>query len=278
MTVITQREVVKFWRDLHLDNIELLRAVYITHTFGPHAHEGFAIGVVQSGATTTSYRKAHYDMPAGTIIVINPGELHTGEAASEQGWTYRMFYPKASLLQRIASELADHPREIPFFPSPVIYDDHLAKLLLNLHRTLEDETSSVVERQSLFWWTMAQLIVRHADNSPVISKVKIERNCVKTVQNYIDTHYGDNISLERLASIVNLTPCYMLRLFSKAVGLPPHAYLTQVRIRQAKRLLKRGFPIADVAYQTGFVDQSHLTKQFKRVFGITPGQYILSLN
>jgi len=278
MTTQTRHEEIKFWRDPHLENLELLRAVYITHTFAPHAHEGFAIGVVRSGATTTSYRKAHYDMPAGTIIVINPGELHTGEAASEQGWTYRMFYPKASHLQQISSELAGHPRDIPFFSSPVIHDDVLADQLFKLHVALEDETNPIIERQTLFRTTMAHLIMRHADDPPAPCKVKVERNCVKRVRDYIDAHYDDAVSLERLGSLVNLTPCYLLRLFTKTVGSPPHAYLTQVRVKQAKHLLDRGNPIADVACQTGFVDQSHLTKQFKRTYGITPGQYLHSLN
>ena len=276
MNVIhNHHDQVKFWRDPHLDNLELLRATYVTHTFSPHVHENFAIGVVQQGATTTCYRHTHYNIPAGTIIVINPGELHTGEATSEQGWSYRMFYPKVGHLQRIASELADQPRGIPSFPSPVIYDNYLADLLLKLHTSLENKHNSAMEREALFRWTMAQLIVRHAD-SPVVGPLKIDRNCVKKIQDYIETHYADDLSLDQLAALVNLTPCYMLRLFNKTIGMPPHAYLNQIRLRQAKRLLARGVAIADVAYQTGFTDQSHMTKRFKRVYGITPGQYLLS--
>lgn len=275
---MTVQEEVKFWCDPDLDNLELLWASYITHAFSPHVHEGFAIGVVQQGTTSTSYRHAHYDMPAGTVIVINPGELHTGEAASEQGWTYRMLYPKAKQLQRIASEWADQPREIPFFSTPVIFDNYLARLVLNMHLTLEDETSSLIERQSSFWWTMAQLIRRHADDPPPESQVKVERNCVKKVRAYIEEHYAEDILLDQLAGLVNLNPCHMLRLFTKAVGLPPHAYLTNVRAKQAKRLLAGGVPIVEAAIMTNFVDQSHLTKRFKRVYGITPGQYLLSIS
>ncbi len=278
MSGLTPHERVKFWRDLHLDNLELLRATYITHTFAPHVHEGFAIGVVQRGATTTSYRKDNYDMPAGTIIVINPGELHTGEAATEQGWAYRMFYPKPTVLQQIASELADHPRQIPFFSSPVITDSSLARLLLDAHQALEDDHTSLEEREALFLYSMAALIIRHADDPPPLHQIKPERNCVKKVRDYIETHYADHVSLEQLAALVNFTPCHVVRLFNQAVGLPPHAYLNQVRIRQAKELLANGFSIADTACQTGFVDQSHLTKRFKRVFGITPGQYIHSFH
>ncbi len=273
-----QDETVKFWRDCQLDDLELLRATYTTHTFSPHAHEGFAIGVVQRGATATSYRHAHYDIPAGTIVVINPGELHTGQAAADEGWTYRMFYPNADQLRRIASDYTDHRHDVPFFSSPVIDDEDLADLLLEAHLTLEDETSSVVRRESVFHWAMAQLIARHADDPPTGGVIKIDRNCVIKIQDYIRAKYAEPVSLDELAALVGLAPCYLIRLFSKAVGMPPHAYLTLTRIKQAKQLLAQGVPIADAALQTGFTDQSHMTKRFKRVFGITPGQYILSLN
>jgi AraC-like DNA-binding protein len=278
MTTNSKQENVKFWRDLDLDNLELLRATYLTHTFAPHVHEGFAIGVVQQGATATNYRHTHYDIPAGTIIVINPGELHTGKAASEHGWTYRMFYPKASRLKQIATELTGQPHDVPFFSSPVIDDDELARSLLELHRTLEDEGSSRIERESMFHWIMAQLILRHTDDAPVVEEVSADPVYVSEIQNYIKTHYADPISLDDLASLVDLTPCYMLRLFHKTIGMPPHAYLTLIRARQAKQMLANGVPIADAAALTGFTDQSHLTKRFKRVFGFTPGQYVLSLN
>jgi AraC-like DNA-binding protein len=213
-------------------------------------------------------------MPAGTIIVINPGEIHTGEAASEQGWTYRMFYPKASLLQRIASELAGHPRDIPFFPGPVIYDHMLAQQLLKLHHTLENHQIPTLERESRLRSSLARLIVGYADAPPTAAEVKPERRYVNQVQDFIEAHYADDISLPQLAALVNLTPCYLLRLFTRTTGLPPHAYLTYVRLRHAKQLLAHGCPIAAAAYQTGFADQSHMTKRFKRAFGITPGQYL----
>jgi AraC-like DNA-binding protein len=278
MTTPANHENVKFWRDFHLNNLELLRATYITHTFAPHIHEGFAIGVVQRGATATNYRHAYYDIPAGTIIVINPGELHTGKAASEYGWAYRMFYPKTNQLQLIASELTGHTHDVPFFSCPVIHDDELARSLLELHMTLEDEGSSRIERESMFRWIMAQLILRHADDAPVVEEVPADPVYIKKIQDYIKTHYAQPISLDDLAALVDLTPCYMLRLFHKTIGMPPHAYLTLIRTRKAKRLLANGVSIANAATLTGFTDQSHLTKRFKRVFGITPGQYILSLN
>lgn len=271
-------EKVKYWRDLNLPHLELLRATYITHTFAPHAHEGFAIGVVSRGLATTSYRHQNYQIPAGAIIVINPGELHTGAPGSDQGWSYRMFYPTAATMQQVASELAGQPRDVPFFPTPVIFDEYLAYLLANIHLTFEAQGSPLLERESLFWWVMAYMVMTYADDPPLLESVREERRCIARIKDYIEDHYADDVSLNELSEMVNFNACHLLRLFSKTVGIPPHAYLNQVRIRRAKRLLTCGCSIADAACQTGFTDQSHLTKRFKRVYGITPGQYILSLN
>lgn len=267
------QENVKFWRDPHFDNLELLHATYITHTFSPHIHEGYAIGVIQAGAQKTAYRGDTQVMPAGTVCVINPGEVHTGHAADEQGWTYRMLYPNTALLQKIASQIVDKAQSLPFFPNLVIQDDALAQQILFLHRTLENPTISLIERESYLYWILAQLITHHADDRSAPLQVKSEIDYVKKVREYLDYHYDKNISLESLAQTVNLSPFHLLRVFKQNVGLPPHLYLTHRRIITAKKLLLTGQPISDIALQIGFVDQSHFTNRFKRIVGVTPGQY-----
>ena len=266
-------EKAKFWRDAQLKNLELLRATYVTHTFAPHFHEGFAIGVIQAGVETFSYRKKQYFSAPGALVLINPGEIHTGEAAVAEGWTYRMLYPDAAILQQAASEVAGPQRDVPFFPAPVVYDAPMAQLMLKLHLALEDEAASVLERESLLLWTLGQLIVRHADDRPASQRLQVERAAVQAARDYLDAHYAGDVSLDTLAAQVNLSPFYLLRVFKQEMGLSPHAYLTQTRIWRARKLLLAGFPIADVAAQTGFADQSHLTRRFKRIVGVTPGQY-----
>jgi AraC-like DNA-binding protein len=122
-------------------------------------------------------------------------------------------------------------------------------------------------------WTLAQLIARYADTGVELRSIGQEHRAVKRVQDYLTAHYADNIALEQLAAIAELSPFHLIRVFRRQVGLPPHAYLTQVRLKEAKILLALGLPIAQVALLTGFVDQSHLTKHFKRTVGVTPGQY-----
>src|SRR5258708_9954613 len=123
------QEKSTFWRDPTLGDLELLRATYITHAFAPHTHEGYAIGVIDQGAERFKYRRAIHVAPQGSIVVVHPGEMHTGEALSKQGWSYRMLYPDSSLLQRSASDIVGRHQALPFFSSPVIHDPIMAQLL-----------------------------------------------------------------------------------------------------------------------------------------------------
>jgi AraC-like DNA-binding protein len=271
MDSTTSKEKAIFWHAADLGGIELLKAKFITHTFPRHIHEGYVIGVIERGAEKFYYRGATHTAPAGAVIVINPGEVHTGQAADGQGWSYRTLYPQADALKRRVAELGG-PAEPPFFPTPVINDNHLAHLIRHLHRTLES-SESTLERETIFMVTMAQLIRRHAADKPILPLTQAEPQAISQIRDYLEANYAENISLNQLAELVNFSPFYLNRVFRQMMGLPPYAYLTQVRITNAKRLLRLGQPLAQVALETGFVDQSHLNRHFKRFVGVTPGQY-----
>lgn len=268
-------EQAKFWRLLEFGELELLRATYITHAFTPHFHEGFAIGVILCGAQEAEYRRSTQVMPEGTVCVLNPGEVHTAHAVNQYGWTYRMLYPDVEMLQQIASQIAEREQDVPFFPELVIDDNNLFSQVLRLHRTLERSDTSLLERESQLVETVGQLILRHADAKPTARSWKFYSKYTKKVREYLDQHYDEEISLKQLARLVELSPYYLLRLFRKEVGVTPYIYLTHRRIIIAKQLLTAGHSIAEVAYETGFVDQSHLTNRFKHIVGVTPRQYCL---
>ena len=268
-------EKVKFWREPQFGNLELLHARYITHSFCRHTHDTYAIAIIEQGAEAFSYRGETHIAGSGNIAIINPGEVHTGHAA-DYSWTYRVFYPAPSLLQQAAFEASGKPQNIPYLPA-IIQDKPLAKQLLRLHIALETKNSKL-EQDSRFLWTLAQLISRHADTTHNLISVDKESLSITRVRHYLETHYTENISLEKLSVIANLSPFYLLRSFRKQVGLPPHSYLNQVRLTRAKMLLSQGRQISQVAQETGFADQSHLTRQFKRMLGFTPGQYQIKGN
>lgn len=275
MSKKTSQERVKFWHAHELDQLELLHATYITHAFARHIHTGFAIGIIEQGAEKFYYRRAEHVAPAGHIVVINPGEVHTGQAATKKGWTYRMLYPEIALVQRAMRELTGRPNDVPHFPQPVIRDDDIVGHIRCLHLTLENPATNSLERESQFVSTLVQLISRHAEPVPKVPSAGGERQAIRRVRDYLETHYAENVLLEQLAAIANLSPFHFLRAFRAETGLPPHAYLNQVRIERAKVLLTQGWPAVQVAIETGFTDQSHLTKRFKGIVGVAPGQYLL---
>lgn len=270
-------EQSKFWRDPALGNTELLRATYITHSFSRHTHEQYAIGVIDRGVEEFTYRGATHRAPANSIVIVHPGEVHTGHAGVSEGWSYRMLYPEVDLVQRAAAELELQTswQRIPYFAQPVIADAALADQLRHLHIALETAASQL-ERESRFLWTLAQLVSRYAEIRPVAAGLGQEHQAVQVAQRYLKTHYAEAISLEDLSRITHLKPLRLLRVFQRQLGLPPHAYLIQVRVARAKALLAFGVPIAQAAYDTGFTDQSHLNRHFKRLVGVTPKQYALA--
>ncbi len=266
-------EKTKLWRVPDLTGLELMHATYLTHSFARHSHEGFAVGVIEQGALAFDYRGQSLIASPGMINLANPDEAHTGRAAAETGWTYRMFYLDAELLRKAASEIAGRPENIPFFQAGVLHDHDLACMIRQLHFSLEKGEASRLEQESRLLRMLVCLILRHADAPPILRATGREQGAVKRAKDYIQAYFDENISVEQIARAAYLSPFHFIRVFHKETGLTPHAYLTQLRIRQARALLSRGCPVAAVAYQTGFADQSHLTRHFKRIVGIPPGQY-----
>ena len=256
-----------------IPGLQLMRASYRTQTFPRHSHEGFGVGVIEQGALGFSYRGEHLIAPAGCVNTVNPDEVHTGQAATADGWTYRMFYFSAEFLQRVAEDIADSPIALPFFTAGVIEDPSLAALIRHVHVQLSDDQTARLEKETLLLQMFSRLISSHTYNPQLSGKTGAEHAAVRRVIDYLDTNFDEDLSIDTLAGIACLSPYHFIRTFSGQTGLTPHAWLMQLRTRKAKDFLGRGLPIADVAAQTGFSDQSHLNRSFKRLLGYTPGQY-----
>jgi len=266
------KEKATFWRAPDIGELELLKATYISHTFSRHTHAGYVIGMIERGVEVFYYRGAIHRALPGDVVIINPDEVHTGHSGDRSGWTYRMFYPSIDMLRQVAGSITNGSGEMPYFKDAVIKDRQLARQIKGLHHLLET-SQSFLERQSFFFDIMGRLIIQCAGNPPAIRRSGPERTAIKSAMDYIDENITDNISLGQLSTHAGLSPFYFSRLFRQYTGLPPHAYHKQQRIRLAKRLLMKKMPIAQVAAEAGFADQSHLTRHFKQIVGVTPGQY-----
>lgn len=268
------QEQARLWRAHDLGNLEVLQASYTKHSFARHTHEEFMIGVIEGGGCAFYYRGDTHIALAGSIVLINPGEVHDGSGAETARLAYRALYPAVDVLQRIASEFAGKRQGVPYFTPPVVQDRQVSMLLCSLLESL-DMPASALEQESQFCLALAPLIARYAEQRPQARNVGKEHQAVKLVRDYLEAQYAEQVTLAQLASLAQLSPYHLLRVVHAELGLPPHAYLTQVRVARAKKLLGLGMSIPQAALETGFVDQSHLTRHFKRQVGVTPGQYAL---
>ena len=127
-----------------------------------------------------------------------------------------------------------------------------------------------LEKGARLVMALRQLAERHGDRShpdPVATAVP---RAVRRARELIDANVGGNPSLEDIADAAGLSQFHLLRVSKASVGVPPHAYLLQRRIDLARRLLLQGQPLRTVAIQTGYCDQAHLSREFRRFHGIPP--------
>lgn len=269
---------LKFWRVQGLRNLELLHATQNEcSSFPRRMHEGFEISVIERGAEKLIFRGSTYIAPAGSIVVINPGEVHSARAANGAGWSYRAFYPTAADVRDAASTAAGKILPTPSFSTPVIQDKHVCRILRHLHTLLELPNSALAQ-ESYSIFVASQLVTRHAEDRPTPRAVGKEPRAIKLARDFIQAHASENVTLAQLTSLTGLSSFHLVRVFTAHVGLPPHAYLNQVRVNRARQLLANGRSIARVASETGFVDQSHLARHFKRLLGCPPGQYARAIS
>lgn len=261
-------ERAALWRVDELPDTDLLRARYVDHVFTRHTHEGYAIGVIESGAEAFTYRGELHRAPAGSVVVVEPEQVHTGVAVTDAGWAYRMLYPPAELVNALASA-----RETPRFASPVLHDPALAFRLATAHRLLESG-SSALERQAALGTALRLLVGRHARRGVRDEpEVRAPAGVARVRAALTDDPLG-NPTLAELGELAGgLSPYQLSRAFRAHTGLPPHMYLVHVRVRRAQRLLRTGVRPAEAAVAAGFADQSHLHRHFTRIVGVTPGVY-----
>ena len=266
-----RNEWSQYYRLPICNSIEALHARFVTHRYPRHAHDYLVIGLIESGAQAYWYRRERHITPAGQVFLVNPGEPHTGESATAQGYVYRTLYPHPDLVARIAESLGT--RGVPHFKGAVLNDPALATILSRFHQRLTGQGLKS-ECESLIIEVLAHLIEHHSENPRTPRPVGNERPAVRRAREYLEANFSEDVSLSELAAVVSLSPFYLARSFGGDVGVPPHTYLEGVRVRKAREFLDRGRDLVSTALAVGYSDQSHFTRRFKRFLGITPGQYI----
>lgn len=260
------RPGVRWVRLRGLGGLELMHAHFVRHAFARHSHETFAIGVVHAGVEEIRFRDGVERVSPGGLVLINPEVPHTGAGLGDQGWAYRVLYPAPALLAEFAGN-----RGTPRFPERVVYDRRVADLLIAAHVAAETEDALTGETRMRL--ALASLLRIYGSAPAVEPEPAAGRSVLQRVRDILHERLVDPPGLDELAEAAEMGPFALVRSFRTSYGLPPHAYLTQLRVRTAQRLLRAGLPAAEVAPMVGFFDQAHLTRHFRRIVGLPPGAY-----
>lgn len=239
-----------------------------------HLHEEYQLTLSLTHTGRYYYRGANHLVPVGSLSVLHPGEIHQTRplAVRLTPSRFRMMYVPYNTLRQAAAEVARRDIGLPFFAEPTILDPNLFVQFLSLHQTLEGAASQL-ELESRLLLAFTQVIADYAQDYLPPSTIGVERATVRLVREYLQENYTQNVSLAELARLAELSAFHLIRVFTKEVGLTPHAYQTLARIARAKSLLTSNMPSGQVAIAVGFYDQSHFGEHFKRLVGVPPEKY-----
>ncbi|MGC0332325.1 AraC-like DNA-binding protein [Streptomyces sp. SAI-170] len=246
--------------------LDLLTARFQRHVYAPHAHEEFTIGVCVGGSEIIDYRGGHIRTGPGSIVVLAPGEMHTGGPGSATGgYAYRALYAAPSLL-------TEGTLGSPHFREPLLDDPELAAALRLTHTELA-ACPDPLEAESRLPWLLTALTRRHSTARATTDLVPGADRIAVAVRDRLADELLAPPSLADLAADLGLSRYQLLRAFRTTMGVPPYAWLAQYRVTRARGLLDAGLRPAEVAGLVGFADQAHLTRWFRRVLGVTPAAY-----
>ncbi|OIV35309.1 AraC family transcriptional regulator [Mangrovactinospora gilvigrisea] len=266
-------------RGVYRTPLSLLDADFRRHRFAPHSHEEYTVGVTLGGLDRIDYRRGALLAGPGSVVVLEPGEMHTGGPGGETGYCYLNLYVPPALFAEAAGLAPGGDR--PHFPEPVLADPGLHRLLRTAYAEMRSGCDPLAA-EVLLVEGLRGLADRHAGPSsgagaaadaPVLRGARLVADAVRE-------RLADGMAappaLAELAEGLGLSRYQVVRAFRAATGIPPYAWLAQHRVAAARGLLDAGTGAAEAAVAVGFADQAHMTRWFRRVLGVTPGQYLRS--
>jgi AraC-like DNA-binding protein len=261
---------VRYFRPPALPGVEALHATFVAHRYAAHLHAAWTVAAVDCGVATFDLEGVRHGAPAGSVFVIPPGAVHTGEPATAQGYRYRVVYlDPADSRGGLPEPLAARPQRV--LPV-VVRHRELAAALSRLHRSLALPGRALEQGETLAAVT-GQLAVLVYDCEA--RQLRRPHAAVTRALAYIQAHWSEDFTLADLAQAAEMSSFYLIRIFRQHVGVTPSAYRRALRVRAAQSLLKAGWEPAAAAAECGFCDQSHLNRHFKLITGVTPRQYML---
>ncbi|MCY1082742.1 AraC family transcriptional regulator [Archangium lansingense] len=251
------------------EGLERLEASFIGQAFSPHRHDTYAIGMTLTGVQTFRYRGERRHCLAGEGHILHPDELHDGGAGTEEGFGYRIIYVDPSLVQQALGG-----RPLPFVANPVIKRRDMEPALIACLNDL-DEPIGDFERLDIAL-VIAGALEKHA-SAPRQKQAPLHLASLLRVRDLIADDPKVQRPVKEFERISGLDRWTIARQFRAAFGTSPTRFRTMRQLDLVRRMINGGLPLCDAALEAGFADQSHMSRMFKRTYGLTPAKWAAAL-
>jgi len=238
-----------------------MQAFFKGKAYAPHRHDTYTIGMTLSGVQSFDYRGCERHSRPGGLFILHPDELHDGRAGTEDGFGYRSINIEPGAIQSVLKG-----KPLPFIKGGLSADLELQSIVASLLNDIDTPLEALKFENALFELaTRLDVLAGHQETA-----ILHDLNAVERARDYLETHWDDAVSMDDLERETGHSRWSLSRDFRALLGTSPYRYLTLRRLDRARALIASGHDLADTAYACCFADQSHLTRQFKRAFGLTP--------
>lgn len=243
----------------------------IMQKFPNHFHEYYVIGFIEKGQRFLSCKNKEYTIEPGDLLLFNPRDNHACEQIDGKTLDYRCINIQPEIMSKAVFEITGKAY-LPYFTPQVVFYSELVAVLRELHQIIMEEEKDF-RKEEIFFFLLEQLIEEYTEQAMPTENAG-QSTEARAICEFLEKHYMENITLDDLCKLTGLSKYYLLRSFTKQKGISPYSYLETIRIDHAKKMLEQGILPIDVAFQTGFTDQSHFSNFFKKFIGLTPKQYM----
>ena len=248
------------FKNQKLEFLELRYVKDITDCTKMHLHDELTITAIKKGSLNLIFNDTSFELLPNEIAIINSEIPHcaTTNEVSKDGY---VLYLKKDYLKKIDFDFSSSYE--------LIKQKNISKSFVKLCDCLLNDKVSLMEKEEMFYifclsfFSFEQKIENHKEESILALSIK----------KYLDENFLEEFILDELALKFDLSVVHLIRVFKKEFGLPIHSYILNKKVHRAKELLSSNQTIVQVAQNSGFFDQSHLNRSFKRVFQITPKEY-----
>ncbi|MDN3028732.1 AraC family transcriptional regulator [Streptomyces sp. S.PB5] len=257
------RQSVSAWRPAVPGVVEVFHAHFTGYEYPMHVHEAWTLLIVDDGAVRYDLDRHEHGTPHDTVSLLPPHVPHNGSPATPDGFRKRVIYLDTSLL---GEELVGSAVDTPDLRDPL-----LRQRVGQLHQALghAGDELEAASRLTFIGERLTGLLRPHL----VTEVPRTDPALARRLRELLDERVVEGVSLEEAAALLHAHPAHLVRAFSTAYGIAPHQYLNSRRVDRARRLLLDGRRPGEVAVAAGFFDQSHLTRHFRKLVGVTPGRF-----